>query len=312
MYYSITGCGIVLQSVNMNHIYIYFNLYDQRSVSINSNSGITWAIVLENPEFDWYYKYLSSNPNITLQIIRSNPDKEWSDKLLSDNPNITWEDVQNNPDIEWNYTRLCYNPNMTWDIISANKNKLRSIYGLSYHIDYKILLNEFGENCFTVVNGLYNNPSVPWDIIKEHGSKKTRWVFNPNITYDIVKNNPNEKWMGEDLCGNPNTSYENLIEYYKSSNILVYKPITWNPNLTWKVMVLTNKLGPIDYSLTKCERWNSSQKIQHIFRRWQAKTRVEASTLMLQSQISADVQLSVSTQLPVEIIYHVFNLTYTP
>jgi len=82
-----------------------------------------WQYVLDHPETDWNYDWLSTNPNITWDIVKANPDKPWDYDWLSRNPNITWEIVKANPDKPWDYYELSSNPNITWDIVKANPDK---------------------------------------------------------------------------------------------------------------------------------------------------------------------------------------------
>ena len=41
--------------------------------------------ILDHPEFDWYYGYLSKNPNITFKYILDNIDKDWDFCYLANN-----------------------------------------------------------------------------------------------------------------------------------------------------------------------------------------------------------------------------------
>ena len=68
-----------------------------------------WQYVLDHPETDWNYDWLSTNPNITWDIVKANPDKPWDYDWLSTNPNITWDIVKANPDKEWKYYCLSTN-----------------------------------------------------------------------------------------------------------------------------------------------------------------------------------------------------------
>ena len=87
--------------------------------------------ILDNPEKDWDYSFLSENPNITWEIVKANPDIDWDYSWLSANPNITWEIVKKNPEKDWDYSNLSANPNITWEIVKANPDKDWNYYGLS-------------------------------------------------------------------------------------------------------------------------------------------------------------------------------------
>ena len=68
--------------------------------------------ILDNPDKDWNWNYLSMNSNITMKDILDNPDKPWNWNYLSMNSNITIKDVKNNHDKPWN-----------WNYLSCNKFK---------------------------------------------------------------------------------------------------------------------------------------------------------------------------------------------
>ena len=79
-----------------------------------------FQFVLDNPQINWDYWYLSSNPNITWEIVKNNPEQEWDYEQFSVNPNITWDIVKFNDHLDWNYYRVSCNPNITWEIIQNN------------------------------------------------------------------------------------------------------------------------------------------------------------------------------------------------
>ena len=69
-----------------------------------------FQFILDHPEKNWYWFYLSFNPNITWEIIQAHPEKPWDWRYLSANPNITWEIIQANPHIQWDWYWLSRNP----------------------------------------------------------------------------------------------------------------------------------------------------------------------------------------------------------
>jgi len=50
---------------------------------------------------------------------------------------------------------------------------------------------------------LKNNPNIPWDM--------NCMSINPNITFDIVENNLDKKWSWYFLSQNPSITYEDII-----------------------------------------------------------------------------------------------------
>ena len=116
---------------------------------------------------------------------------------------------------------------------------------------------------------LSSNPCVTWEIVQENPYCDWDYEFmssNPNITWDIVKDNPDKPWVFTALSIHPNIAWttvlKNLDQYHG--------PFGENPNMIWK-NVIDNQ--DIEWSidslmLNRFDRWNSSAKIQHVFRRW--------------------------------------------
>ena len=79
---------------------------------------------------------------------------------------------------------------------------------------------------------LSDNPNITWEIIKENLDKPWRWDYlsqNANITWEIVKENPDKPWVWEGLSLNQNITWEivkeNLDEpwnwYYLSNKKMI-------------------------------------------------------------------------------------------
>ena len=64
-----------------------------------------------------YLNTLLGNSNITLEFILNNPDFNWEWSFISFNPNLNWNYVVNNPKLDWSYPNLSKHPNITFDII---------------------------------------------------------------------------------------------------------------------------------------------------------------------------------------------------
>jgi hypothetical protein len=291
----------------MNHLYIILNIVPEAIDSIGflwcKHSSITWNIICEREddlEIDYEYvcmnsniKFehihnksydenvyitLSANPNITWDIVRDNLDLAWDGFSLSANPNITWDIVQANPSIKWNYSKLSSNPNITWDIVQANPDKEWNYYNLSY------------------------NPNITWDIIRDNPDKDWNYEYtsyNPNINMDIVKSNPDKKWHYPSItthdilenkefrqfpipvCNSPSITPDILTKHVKPE----FEPqdLSSNNNITWKYVYYNSgdwKYTEVAHSFDS-GRWNSAAKIQHVFRRWSRKMKMEISTQLL-------------------------------
>ena len=64
-------------------------------------------------------------------------------------------------------------------------------------------------------NGLSSNPNITWDIIKENLDKPWDWrrlSYNPNITMDIIKDNTEQPWDWYGLSLNPNINWDIINE----------------------------------------------------------------------------------------------------
>ncbi len=44
--------------------------------------------ILDHPEKDWDYKFLSCNPNVTWEMIQANPQMHWDFQGVSKNSNV--------------------------------------------------------------------------------------------------------------------------------------------------------------------------------------------------------------------------------
>ena len=97
---------------------------------ISRNPNITTKIILDNPDINWNWCFISLNPNITMKFILDNPDKKWNWYYVSENPNITIKFILDNPDKDWN-----------WSNISCNTFKNNKIHYIKSNIK-KILLTK--------------------------------------------------------------------------------------------------------------------------------------------------------------------------
>ena len=57
---------------------------------------------------------------------------------------------------------------------------------------FKIILRKIG-----IGGGYLDNPNITWEIIQNNPDKNWNWKWiskNPNITWDIIQNNPDKDW----------------------------------------------------------------------------------------------------------------------
>ena len=100
---------------------------------------------------------------------------------------------------------------------------------------YKEFEKEWSELWFSFIlenpRNWYNiscNPNITWDIIQNNPDKPWVWdgiSSNPNITWDIIQNNPDKPWNWYAISNKPNITWD-IIRNNPD------KPWNWN-NLTY-------------------------------------------------------------------------------
>jgi hypothetical protein len=314
----------------MNHLYTLINLNDTFSgykpkIAMCINPNLTWGIIKEESNVPWSFVKIGANPNtkppktraecndnayhwlieiamgkiicdeeiikiasITLSrnenttwdIVRSSSRIKWDYEVLSSNPNITWDIVQANQDKPWSYKLMSSNPNITWDIVKANPDKPWSYTRLS------------------------SNPNITWEIIKSNPDKDWKYqvaAANPNITWDIVKQN--EKLIHENICFNVNLSYSTIWNELCDIMGVNLATMCYNSNMTWKEPYYTGICIKKAISVNLFDRYNSSLKIQKVFRKWSRNIYTISNTLMLES-------IGIIPNIPREIKFHILNYNF--
>lgn len=153
--------------------------------NFSENPNLTWEIIQNNKDKDWYDYRLSCHPSVTLELLKT------SDLSIDDysyNPNVTWEEVQSNPDIKWEYYALSRLPNITWDIIKSNPD---------YKWDYievcsnpHLSLSTILEEVLPKKNYEYNNTLIS-------GCQNTTWKdIHYNKAFSAYRSfiNPFQRW----------------------------------------------------------------------------------------------------------------------
>jgi len=139
--------------------------------------------VLNHPDFEWDYSWLSRNPHITMQDVLNHPEMKWDYMRLSENPNITLHEVLNNPG-PWCYLDLRRNPSIKLDLSIEDENLINQDTRL--WLLCSILEGEYG-----------HNPNLSWEEFEKDPNKYGSYSCfsaNPHLTWDIVKSNINEDW----------------------------------------------------------------------------------------------------------------------
>ncbi len=87
---------------------------------------------------------------------------------------------------------------------------------------------------------LSENPNITWDIVLDNPNIEWNYQIlskNPNITWDIVKNNPNIEWNYSSMSRNPNITWDIVKN---------------NPDIKWDYeQLLYNKFQLHDYFIKK-------------------------------------------------------------
>lgn len=286
---------------------------------------ITWNSIKNHPEIRWVYEKLIMHPNITFKIIKDNPDKKWDYDYISNNPNITWKIIKDNPDIEWNYYMLSMNPNITWKHVCETPNECWNYNTLSLNrnITWEIIRDNPDKDW--AWHNVTRNPNITIEIIKENPDKKWHYelfVKNPNmtfkihksgylqsmspmlqnldvwyisylsshenITWEIIRDNPNENWSKMGLYKNPNITWEIFQEhYYDPSGVYVnFWSICENPNISWEIIKNNEHLNSVDWN-THILLSNSMYISKNIYIRQKMQEWFKKSSL--KSEIMANV-----------------------
>ena len=164
---------------------------------------------------------------------------------LSENENLTLEIVKENLDKKWNYNSLLMNESFTWEDIQF-------IY------EYKNM--------------------------KKYFFSDTYISLNPNITLDIVFNNPTYNWEYIYIIQNKNIKLDDVKKYLpileKKNNFIIdflsiNENITWeqviqNPQIKWSYDLLTSNKN-ITLNIIKAnpdKNWNFSYLCRNLSITW--------------------------------------------
>jgi hypothetical protein len=223
-------------------------------VEISGNKFVTWEIICNNMDINWYWPTVSLNPNITWEIVKANPSIKWCFKALSMNPNITWEIIRDNPgypwdmlyisrninitdeiviknlDLDWCYHSLTGNPGITLDLIKKFPEKPWSWFYISQRKD---LTTEFVNNNFRNLISFLKDYDVSYQIVMDVIKIKPKYycrVFSSCIKWDFIEKHPTLPWDWEEVSLNPNITWEivknNPEMPWKIKNIVKVLPIT--------------------------------------------------------------------------------------
>jgi hypothetical protein len=209
----------ILCYAKLNVINEYLNLKKTRHIApIYSNPSITLDII-KNSEIlnkNINYEHLSMNTNINIQYITENKKKDWNWICLFENLEITLEDIYERYNLK--------HKNMHYDVIQ---------YTLSRE-DLTLSFIEFIYNSSEIQrdSSILTNPSFSFADAKILATKyylnMVEFSLNPNLTFEIVRDNPDIKWGWDEIFRN---EFEKNPRYITAQNCrekrnLKYKSIT--------------------------------------------------------------------------------------
>lgn len=237
---------------------------------LTMNPNITLEYIDSHPEFPWISEFESKNPNLTLEYIMTHPDKEWKWNYVLSNPGITLQNIEYileyliQEPTPYNWENVSMNPNITLDFILKNINNFDTISKCKNLGDSKnITLENIKQypNLFWNTMILAKNPNLTLEFVNDNlqlfksflqeigrnpnitfqdALKYPKFITclefmrglsqNPNITIDIIRENPTLDWRPIFMMENPSLAIEDLLTYIDNDEYI--GQITENPNIT--------------------------------------------------------------------------------
>jgi hypothetical protein len=198
-------------------------------------------------------EYIESKPN-QLVLIRKQNEHGGISNTLKQNPNF--------PDCILDKNKFFRKCPFTWDEIKEK------IYYHDYYIisSEKIITEEIIENNLDRPwhhTSLMWNPNITWPFIQKNMMSKNpiNWDFsilscNPNITPEIISQNPYQRWNIIGLATNHSFSYEEIRDKFSQKRDSFLSFIRSNPSLTYKTYKEIG-INTFDYESNKF-LWNES------------------------------------------------------
>lgn len=210
-------------------------------------------VIKKYPNFHWDWPAFESEHCISTKFISENMEKPWNfsaftDKFIEDKVSIDF--ISKYSDKDWNWRKLTIYfgihiaekyPQLPWVWTYFFEHKMMRRIFLEDNLELvlknwkKISLHYFYRD-FPEIVLKYPKPfwgpdnfsyCARWDIIETNPDYPWNWNiisrYNPNITPEIVKNNPDKAWEFQELIFNINLDLENeFIEKLQLTNDLPY------------------------------------------------------------------------------------------
>lgn len=207
------------------------------SYSFSMCKNLTLDLLLEFPDENWRYDYLSYNQHIDIEYISDFIDKGWDWGQLSLNANISIQDVKDNIEFPWHWSGLSSNKNIKFQDILNNldlKWNWFSISGREF-VNMELLLQHpslpwdwsgISKNKNIKLIDIENHPEMPWDI--EYLSS------NKNLTINFVKKHLDWEWDWESISSNNNIQMIDVRQNPDFDWCDYY--LTWNTNIDIQII----------------------------------------------------------------------------
>jgi len=166
---------------------------------------------------------IAAYSNHLLTLIKMFPNADWDWNLVTANPNFTLNMIMNGDKIQWIWECIIWNPNMPWEIIRENLHRFKS-WDIYKH-DSTFWKNKC-QDPHTI--SWDQNNEIVWDVISK----------SPNITVDIIKDNPDAPWNWRELSSNRNMTWEFIKSHHDEcpDKNWDWFLISLHPNITWDVI----------------------------------------------------------------------------
>lgn len=207
---------------------------------LSYNSNISLKDIDDNPQFPWNYDTMSCRTDLTHEFVKKHADKNWNYMTLSEREDL-WDDINKNAQNYCVYAAT-HNPRITLEFIERHLDLyVQQEWYLNSISRMKIVTLEFIEKHINIFKHtkIEMNPNVTLDFLRKHNFELVRdWTrprnfseYNPNVTPELVKNNPDVFWHWDKLTARENFSPMENPEF----------PWDWghyheNPNFTFEAV----------------------------------------------------------------------------
>jgi hypothetical protein len=184
---------------------------------------------------DVVFRDFSYNKYITMNIMMEYNEISWTATDIMGNPNAIGSERLNSilRSITENTIQISN------DAIKEIMRQLSGNIALTW--DYIKMYETLYPKLKWNYNMLSANQNITWDIVKANPNRS--WNYgtlssNPNITWDIIKANPRIKWDYGEMSSNPNITWD--IVKANPDKKWAYDILTKNPNITLDIIKSNN------------------------------------------------------------------------